>query len=96
MKVTDLPTLDVWVTDHCVSCARTLDVLSTCEALQGLVSVLVHRLDGAGESPPTTVVGGPAVVFQGAVIALGTPDCSALAGRIMAMMRTRPQVGGNR
>ena len=96
MKVTDLPTLDVWVTDHCVSCARTLKVLSACDGLRGLVGVHVHRLGSSGESPPAAVVGGPAIVFRGAVIALGTPDCSELTGRIMAVLDVQPEVGGGR
>lgn len=96
MSVIDFPALDVWVTDHCVSCARTLNILSACKDLHALVSVHVHRLGGSGESPPPAVVGSPAIVFRGAVIALGTPDCSELSGRIMSLLGVQAEVGGDR
>ena len=90
MSVTDLPTLDVWVTGNCSACARTLRVVSACERLHEIVSIRVRRLDRKGVVAPAGVVGGPAMVFLGSVIALGTPDCSALTARIMSMTSSPP------
>jgi hypothetical protein len=95
MSVTDLPALDVWVTSNCSACERTLRVISACETLHELVDIQVHRLDSAGAAPPAAVVGGPSIVFFGSVIALGTPDCSALTARIMSMASSRPTEDGS-
>jgi hypothetical protein len=95
MKVNDLPALDVWVTEDCASCARTLVALSACDVIKDLVRVEVHLLGDPGEFPPRGVIGGPAIVFQGTVVALGTPDCSQLAGRIMPLLGARAEIGGD-
>lgn len=89
----DLPSLDVWVTDGCRSCARTLKVIHSCGSLQGLVEIHVCKFGTPGLAPPKAVIGGPAVVFQGTVIALGTPECSALVERILQLTRATA-VGG--
>jgi len=96
MLVHELATLDVWVTDHCIACARTLELLAACSVLRSLVRVRVRRLGaGADGAPPAAVVGGPAIVFLGSVIALGTPDCAALAERIIALLGSQRGAGGS-
>ncbi|MGD9891463.1 MAG: hypothetical protein AB7U18_09250 [Dehalococcoidia bacterium] len=35
---------------------------------------------------PPGVVGGPTTVFEGAVVALGTPDCADLADRLETLV----------
>ncbi len=92
--MTDLPSLDVWVTDDCAACARTLRILSVCKRLRSLVAVRVRNLGDPGETPPSSVVGGPAVVFQGTIVSLGTPDCSELAERIISITRSMAGTGG--
>ena len=90
--MTELPPLDVWVTDECPACARTLKVLDSCECLRAVVSVCVRRLGDPRERPPLSVVGGPAIVFQGKIISLGTPDCVDLFKRIMLITRSRAEM----
>jgi len=80
---------------NCSACARTLRVVSACERLHEIVNIRVRRLDGTGVVPPVGVVGGPAIIFLGSVIALGTPDCSALTARIMSMTSSRPTEDGS-
>ncbi len=65
-----------------------------CERLNAIVSVCVRRLGDPRERPPLSVVGGPAVVFQGKIISLGTPDCVDLFKRIMLITRSRVENGG--
>lgn len=91
----DLPSLDVWVTEGCRSCERTLKVIHGCGRLRALVDVRVCRFGTPGLAPPKAVIGGPAVVFLGAVIALGTPECSALVERILEMTRATAVGGGS-
>lgn len=38
---------------------------------------------------PPGVIGGPTTVFEGAVVALGTPDCAELAARLEALVGVR-------
>ncbi|MGD9934586.1 MAG: hypothetical protein AB7T37_12835 [Dehalococcoidia bacterium] len=80
------PPLDLFVMDGCASCARTRAVLSGCSRLQTLVTVVEHRLDLSEHRPPG-VIGGPALVFMGVVVGLGTPDCEELADKIEAMLQ---------
>jgi len=82
--------MDVWVTGGCPSCDRTRTVVSGCEALRSLVSVTIRHLDAPDGEVPNEVVGGPAIVFMGTVIALGTPTCSDLVQRVLAMMKASP------
>ena len=91
----DLPSLDVWVTDGCRSCARTLRVIHGCGPLQDLVDIRVCKFGTPGLAPPKAVIGGPAVVFLGVVIALGTPECSALVERILELTRATAAGGGS-
>lgn len=86
MIVQQLPAMDVWVTDGCRSCERTLAAVAGCERLLSLVSVVIRHLDSRDEHVPDEVVGGPAIVFMESVIALGTPTCSALLERVLTMM----------
>ena len=92
--MTNLPSLDIWVTDDCAICARTLKTLSACKRLRGLVAVRVRNLGDPGETPPSSVVGGPTVVFQETIVSLGTPDCSELTERIMSITRSMAVTGG--
>lgn len=91
----DLPSLDVWVTDDCRSCARTLKAIGGCRSLQKLVDVRICKFGTPGLEPPKAVIGGPAVVFLGSVIALGTPECSALVERILELTRAGAVGGGS-
>ena len=93
--MTDLPTLDVWVTDDCAVCARTLNILAICKRLQSLVVIRVRNLGDPAETPPTSVVGAPAVLFQGTIVSLGTPDCSELTERIISITRSMDGTGGS-
>lgn len=93
--MTDLPSLDVWVTDDCAICARTLKILSMCKRLSGLVGVRVRNLGDPGETPPSSVVGGPTVVFRGTIVSLGTPDCAELTERIISLTRSIAGTGGS-
>lgn len=93
--MTNLPALDVWVTDGCRPCGRTLKVIHGCSSLQDLVEIHVHKFGNAEVAPPKAVIGGPAVVFQGTVIALGTPDCAALVERILEITRAAAMDGAS-
>lgn len=86
--MSDLPVLDLFVMEGCASCARTRTALAACGRLHSLVTVVERRLD-LGEQRPAGVIGGPALVFGGVVVALGTPDCEELADKIEAMLRMR-------
>lgn len=39
-----------------------------------------------GAAAPAAVVGGPTALFEGVVVALGTPDCAQLARRIESLI----------
>ncbi|MEO6042691.1 MAG: hypothetical protein ABIQ47_02055 [Tepidiformaceae bacterium] len=54
----------------------------------------MRNLGDPGETPPSSVVGGPTVVFQGTIVSLGTPDCSELTERIISITRSMAGTGG--
>jgi hypothetical protein len=78
--------LELYVMSGCVACERAELTLRACERLAGMVDVVVLELGAPGVKPPAAVVGGPTTVFNGAVVALGTPDCEELADRIEGLV----------
>lgn len=86
-----LPPLDLYVTGHCKICLRAERALRACDVLEGIVKLVVHRLDEPGTLAPPSVVGGPTLVFRGRVVGLGTPDCSELAARITKTLANQTQ-----
>lgn len=83
------PVLELYVTGGCSACRRAERTLRQCERIRALADLVVIDMGGDGVTRPAGVVGGPTTVFEGAVIALGTPDCSALADRLETMVAAR-------
>ncbi len=78
------PVLTLYVTTDCVSCVRTEEVLRCCDGIMSLVRLEVALLGAEGVDRPASVIGAPTLVFQGKVVALGTPDCRELAAQLKA------------
>ncbi len=76
------PVLYLYVTRGCSACRRAEQTLRNCTAIQRLSELRIVELGEPGVVQPTAVVGGPTTMFQGKVVALGTPDCHELAGRL--------------
>jgi len=83
------PQLQLYVTRGCGACNRAEHTLRTCERLARIVDLSVLVLGEEGVRQPGLVIGGPTTVFQGAVMALGTPDCEDLAERIESLISAR-------
>ena len=81
------PPLTLYVTTGCSACRRAEEVLRECDEIRSLASLEVVLLGEDGEEPPPDqVIGAPTVVFQGKVVALGTPDCARLAAELRAAL----------
>jgi hypothetical protein len=80
------PKLELYVSRGCGACKRAERALRGCARLASLVEVTVLEIGASGVRPPSAVVGGPTTVFEGAVMALGTPDCEELAERLESRM----------
>jgi hypothetical protein len=57
-----------------------------------LVELDVVDIEDRAASVPPYIVGGPTTVFEGTVLALGTPDCTQLAERLERLMAARGRV----
>jgi hypothetical protein len=73
----------------CSACRRTERTLRHCQQILKLMDVEILELGAEGVTPPSTVVGGPTTVFEGVVVALGTPDCAELAERLESLVAAR-------
>lgn len=87
------PVLELFVTKGCANCARAERVLKECPELAALVAVEVRLIGAPGVGIPARLVGGPTVVFEGAILSLGTPDCGTLAARIGDLVGRRAAKG---
>jgi hypothetical protein len=88
-SVSQRPVLQVYVMRGCSACRRTERVLKHCERILKLMDVEIFELGADGVTAPPTVVGGPTTVFDGSVVALGTPDCTELAERLESLVAAR-------
>ena len=80
------PVLELYVTRGCAACKRAERALRGCDLVLRVADLVVFELGGDGISHPAAVVGGPTVVLDGVVVALGTPDCAELAARLEALI----------
>ncbi len=78
--------LHLYVTAGCPSCERAERTLRGCERIRRLVELDVLDMAAPGVVLPAAVVGGPTAVFEGMVVALGTPDCTQLAERLESLL----------
>jgi len=77
-----LLTLELYVMRGCHACQRAERALRSCVRLAGLADVVVLEIGAPGVARPPSVVGGPTLLLNGAVVALGTPDCADLVDRL--------------
>lgn len=87
MTAASRETMEIYVAPGCPVCARTLRAIDVCRRLQQLVTPVVKVMGDDDADVPPSVFGTPTVVFRGAIIALGTPDCEQLVHRLLAQMR---------
>lgn len=83
------PVLELYVTRGCSACRRAERTLRHCESIRQLADLVVIDMGADGVTRPLGVVGGPTTVFEGAVVALGTPDCAELADRLETLIGSR-------
>ena len=84
------PVLHLYVTRGCSACRRAEQALRDCAEIQRLCELRIVDLGEPGVIQPVAVVGGPTTVYQGKVVALGTPDCDELAKRLERLVTARP------
>lgn len=80
------PVLQLYVMRGCSACRRAERTLRHCERIRRLADLVVIDMGAEGVTRPPGVIGGPTTVFQGAVVALGTPDCAQLADRLETLV----------
>lgn len=85
----DRPVLRLFVSQGCRACERAELVIRGCARLQALVELDIIDLTGAPQRAHPGVIGAPTAVFGSEVVALGTPNCEALADRIERILATR-------
>ncbi len=87
--MSERPVLELYITRGCSACRRAECTLRHCERIRRLADLVVIDVGTDGVIPPPGVVGGPTTVFEGAVVALGTPDCTELAARLETLVGAR-------
>ncbi len=85
----DRPVLKLYVTRGCATCGRAERTLRESERIRQLADLVVIDMGSGSVAQPRGVIGGPATVFEGAVLALGTPDCDELADRLETLVAAR-------
>lgn len=90
--MSDRPLIELYVTRGCSACRRAERTLRHCERIRRLADLAVIDMSVEGVIRPPGVIGGPTTVFDGTVVALGTPDCAELAQRLEAMLAAKGKV----
>ncbi|MGE3073924.1 MAG: hypothetical protein AB7N24_11745 [Dehalococcoidia bacterium] len=83
------PTLELYITRGCSACRRAERTLRHCDRIRRLADLTVIDMGADGAIRPPGVIGGPTTVFEGTVVALGTPDCAELADRLETLIGVR-------
>lgn len=92
--MSDRPLIELYVTRGCSACRRAEHTLRHCERIRRLAELVVIDMGAEGVTRPPGVVGGPTTVFEGTVVALGTPDCDQLAERLESLLAASGRVSG--